>query len=84
MVELVPILQVLKKEVGLTMSEKTTFLDNLNHLEIIVEQLESGEASLEDSFKLYKEGMKALKTCHNHIDKIEKEIEVIRKDTEME
>lgn len=62
------------------MSDKTTFQDNLNHLENIVEQLESGEASLEDSFKLYKEGMKALKTCHDHIDRIEKEMEVIKHD----
>ncbi len=81
MVEFSPILQVLKKEVGHTMSEKATFQDNLSHLEIIVEQLESGEVSLEDCFKLYKKGMKTLKTCHDHIDKIEKEIEIIKNDT---
>lgn len=63
------------------MSEKKTFEDNLSQLERIVEQLESGEISLEDSFKLYKEGMKTLKSCHSHIDKIEKEIEIIRHDT---
>lgn len=62
------------------MSNKLTFQENLDGLEKIVEQLESGEASLEESLELYKKGMLYLKECNEKIDRVEKEIEVIQKE----
>lgn len=62
------------------MSNKLTFQENLDSLEKIVEKLESGETTLEESLELYKKGMVALKECNEKIEMVEKEIEVIRKE----
>lgn len=62
------------------MSNKLTFQENLDGLEKIVEQLESGETTLEESLELYKKGMIYLKECNEKIDKVEKEIKVISKE----
>ena len=45
--------------------------DKLNH---IMEELEKTNISLEDSFTLYQEGLKLLKSCNDSIDKVEKEL----------
>lgn len=46
-------------------------------LNTIIDELESGDASLEDSFLLYSEGMKLVKNCNDKIDKVEKKIIVL-------
>lgn len=43
-------------------------------LDEIVEQLESEDVSLEDSFRLYHKGMDLLKVCNEKIDTIEKKM----------
>lgn len=43
-------------------------------LDVIVEQLESGEASLEEAFQIYQKGMELLKECSDKIDKVEKKM----------
>lgn len=43
----------------------------------IMEELEKSDVSLEDSFTLYQEGMKLLKTCNDSIDKVEKELIIL-------
>lgn len=43
-------------------------------LDTIVEQLESGEASLEDAFLMYQKGMELLKDCSSKIDTVEKKM----------
>jgi len=53
--------------------------DKLNH---IVEALEKPEVTLEDSFTLYQEGMKLLKTCNDSIDKVEKELIILSENGE--
>ena len=40
----------------------------------IAEKLESGETSLEDSFRLYKKGMELLKYCSDRLDTVEKKM----------
>lgn len=49
-------------------------------LNTIIEQLDSPEISLEDSFKLYQNGMKLLKSCNDSIDKVEKKIMVLQEE----
>lgn len=49
-------------------SIEETFKD----LDVMVEKLESDDISLEDSFKLYEEGMKLLKDLNGRIDRVEK------------
>ena len=43
--------------------DKNNFESNLKKLEEIVEKLENGEVDLEESVKLYDEGMKLKKNC---------------------
>jgi exodeoxyribonuclease VII small subunit len=53
--------------------------EKLNH---ILEGLEKSEVALEDSFTLYQEGMKLLKSCNDSIDKVEKELIVLSENGE--
>ena len=46
-------------------------------LDEIVEQLETEDVSLEDSFGLYHKGMDLLKVCNEKIDTIEKKMMVL-------
>lgn len=43
-------------------------------LDQIVEKLEETNVSLEDSFKLYHQGMELLKVCNDKIDTVEKKM----------
>ena len=43
-------------------------------LDTIAEKLESGDTSLEDSFRLYKKGMELLKYCSDRLDTVEKKM----------
>ena len=51
--------------------------DSFEELEVIIRKLEDEEVSLEESFKLYQDGMKLVKKCNSSIDKVEKELIVI-------
>ena len=53
------------------------FESALERLEEITDQLESGEASLEQSIELYTEGLQLAKDCHQKLDAAEKKIKVI-------
>ncbi len=52
--------------------------DRFKELDSIVNELESGEISLEESFEIYKKGMDMLKECNKDIDKVEKQIIVLQ------
>ena len=54
------------------------FESNLKKLELIVDKLESGEMGLEESVKLYEEGMKIKKICDNKLQDIEMQIKKIK------
>ena len=46
-------------------------------LEEVIQKMERGDISLENSFKLYHEGMDMLKACNDKIDKIEKQMLIL-------
>lgn len=46
-------------------------------LDGIIEKLEDGSVSLEDSFAYYENGMKLVKACSEKIDRVEKRILVL-------
>ena len=50
--------------------KENSFEKNLQKLEIIVAKLESGEISLEESVKLYEEGMQIKKICDKKLKDI--------------
>ncbi|MEW5875692.1 MAG: exodeoxyribonuclease VII small subunit [Candidatus Zixiibacteriota bacterium] len=55
--------------------KKPSFESAFERLSEIVEQLESGDAGLEESLKLYAEGMKLAKLCGEKLSEAEKTIE---------
>ncbi|BCK00520.1 exodeoxyribonuclease VII small subunit [Anaerocolumna chitinilytica] len=60
------------------MKEKTNNLEqSFLELNDIIKKLESEEISLEDSFTLYQEGIKLLKSCNDSIDRVEKQLIIL-------
>lgn len=59
------------------MANKIGIEDNLKKLDDIVKELENSEISLEESFNLYKDGIKLIKECNDSIDKVEKELIIL-------
>ncbi len=62
------------------MAKKGSLEESFVKLDEIVNSLEGGELSLEDSFKLYNEGIKLVKNCNAQLDKVEKQIIVLNED----
>jgi len=58
---------------------KERFEDALNKLEKIVSQLEQGEISLEESLKLFEEGIRLSRLCNQKLDEAEKRVEILLK-----
>lgn len=56
------------------MAKEMTLEQIFDKLEESIEKLEQEDISLEDSFKIYREGMKLIQTCNEKIDKVEKEV----------
>jgi exodeoxyribonuclease VII small subunit len=54
----------------------------LEDLEKVVEQLESGELSLEDSLAAFEKGVGLVKYCNEKLNEVEKKIELLIKDKE--
>ena len=54
------------------------FEANLKKLEVIVDKLESGDIGLEESVKLYEDGMKIKKICDKKLKDIEMQIKKIK------
>ncbi len=58
---------------------KIKFEDGLARLEKIVEELESGDLTLDQSLARYEEGVKAFKQCHEILRDAEKRVEALLK-----
>jgi exodeoxyribonuclease VII small subunit len=52
----------------------------LSRLETIVTELEGGELSLDDSLKIFEEGVKLSKTCLKMLDDAERKVEILVQD----
>jgi len=55
------------------------FEDSMNRLEEIVGLMESGEQSLEDTLRLFKEGMKLSEYCSTALSEAQRKVEVLVK-----
>lgn len=65
------------KELGIQ-EEKSPSLEELfETLEEVVQRLEGTDVNLEESFRLYNEGMQLLKKCNETIDTVEKKVLVL-------
>lgn len=58
-------------------NEKMSFESATKRLEEIVAQLERGNTSLEDSLRLYEEGVGLVRACNDALDNAEKRIKVL-------
>ena len=56
------------------MAKEQTLEQTFERLEETIGKLEQEDISLEESFRLYKEGMKLIKSCNDRIDKVEKDV----------
>lgn len=61
---------------------KISFEDAMSSLEKIVQDLEKGESTLEESMQLFVEGMAISKLCNEKIDSIEHRITQLVKDSQ--
>ena len=59
---------------------KQTFEASLGDLEKIVRQLESGDLTLEESLKLFENGVKLSRECQTRLSEAERRIEVLLRD----
>ena len=67
------------------MAEKQPkFEDALKELEGIIEELEGGELSLDDSLERYERGVKALNACRKILGEAEKKIQLLLRTSEGE
>lgn len=57
--------------------EEQTLNDILEQLDGVMKEMECEDVSLEESFRLYKEGMEMLKLCNEKIDTIEKKMMIL-------
>ena len=62
------------------MTDTPSFEQALQQLEQIVQKLEKGELPLEDSLKLYEDGIRLSRLCHGKLEEAEGRIEVLLKD----
>jgi exodeoxyribonuclease VII small subunit len=60
---------------------EANFEQAMKRLEAIVEQMESGELSLEDLIVRYEEGMKLVKVCQERLASAEQRIEIITRNS---
>lgn len=66
------------------MARELTLDETFEKLEAAIGKLEQEDISLEESFQLYKEGMKLIQACNEKIDKVEKEVLKLNEDGELE
>ncbi len=64
----------------MTSDAQPSFEAALKQLEEIVQRLEKGELPLEDSLKLYEDGVRLSRLCHAKLEEAEGRIEVLLKD----
>ena len=59
--------------------EKDSFENSLAALEKVVENLEQGDLTLEDSLRCFEEGIKNLTICQKHLKEAENRVELLLK-----
>lgn len=65
-------------------TKSKSFEESIARLEAIVKLLESGEASLDESIKLYSEGVKLVGECNKKLDETERKIKLLSVGTDGE
>lgn len=66
-----------KKTDGQESEQEIPLEELFGKLETVVNRLEGEEVSLEESFRLYHDGMNLLKKCNDTIDTVEKKVLIL-------
>jgi len=61
---------------------KQTFENAMKRLEAIVQDLESGDLTLDEAMKKFQEGVKLSRLCSQRLDETEKRVSILMKDEE--
>ncbi len=56
---------------------KASFEDSMKKLEEVVGKLEGEEVSLEESLKLFEQGVKLMRFCHLRLSEVEEKVQVL-------
>ena len=59
------------------MAKTKSFEQSINELEEIVSALENGETTLDESLKLFEQGIKLSKNCQSMLDKAQQKVTVL-------
>lgn len=57
--------------------------ENFLKLEEIIERLGSNDVTLEEAFKLYESGVKLTAQCSKQLDKVEKQLIILRNEADL-
>lgn len=57
--------------------------ESFEQISSIIAELEKPGVSLEDSFRLYQEGIQLLKNCNDSIDQVEKKLMILNENGEI-
>jgi len=63
------------------MAKKNTLAENFDALEAIITKLEDGDHSLEESLKIFEQGIKLTKTCQKSLLNAEQKIQILTKNS---
>lgn len=61
----------------MTKSTTVNFETKLEQLDQIIEQVESGQLSLEQSLEQFEQGMKLIKSCQQALKKVEQKVSIL-------
>lgn len=73
-----------KQEIKAEETKEMKLEEAFEKLDGMLHELESKDISLEDSFRVYEEGMKLLKQCNDIIDRVEKSVLKLNEDGSLE
>ena len=65
------------KQLKVKDEENINFEDSMKQLDEIASELESGKLNLEDSIKLFEEGMELSRKCNDFLEEAEKKITIL-------
>lgn len=54
-----------------------TFESSMTELEEVVSKLEAGDVTLDESLKLFEQGIKLAKSCQKKLDEAEKKVKIL-------
>lgn len=66
------------------MAMELTLEQTFERLEDTIGRLQQEDISLEESFRLYKEGMQLIQSCNDRIDSVEKEVLKLNENGELD